>query len=344
MGKKQLALRNISLITHHAFWAEPLGCGTLMRGRYRLLKNCTKSINVLYLTTTDRTCPLPGMTIRVNQRLTNSDLKSIKDYVRENRIDLCYFSYNQLGFLCDLLDCETAVEIHDVIHLRQKQFEDYGYRAPYIKSKQQELEELRRYSYVISINREETTYLKKSGLENTHYLPPSLSFKPTLPPSQEDHLGFIGSQAKPNIDGLSNFLAKQPKLPNHLVLAGPITTCDLLKQYQSNSITSLGVIGSPSEFYRKIGLAISPIRFGAGLKIKVLESLAHGRPVLATKHSVEGFPDGIEDVVTVEDDVEKWTGDLIKRALVTPHDRIKQFFEQSFSPNVVQLRLISILG
>ncbi|MCC5022042.1 MAG: glycosyltransferase [Candidatus Synoicihabitans palmerolidicus] len=31
-----------------------------------------------------------------------------------------------------------------------------------------------------------------------------------------------------------------------------------------------------------------PVRFGSGTKIKVLESLANGRPVIAAKHAVRG--------------------------------------------------------
>jgi glycosyltransferase involved in cell wall biosynthesis len=40
-------------------------------------------------------------------------------------------------------------------------------------------------------------------------------------------------------------------------------------------------------------VALSPVRFGGGLKIKVFEALSFGKPVLATQHSIDGFPKNI---------------------------------------------------
>ena len=42
-------LGNVCLVTHHPFWVEPLGCGTLIRSRYELLKKICQNVYVLYI-------------------------------------------------------------------------------------------------------------------------------------------------------------------------------------------------------------------------------------------------------------------------------------------------------
>lgn len=53
-----------------------------------------------------------------------------------------------------------------------------------------------------------------------------------------------------------------------------------------------GFVKDYGQFVRSCSAMVAPLRFGGGVKIKVLESLAYGRPVIATPIGAEGIPLG----------------------------------------------------
>lgn len=321
---------NICLVTHHPFWGEPLGCGTLIRARYDLLKKICKNVYVLYITTSDNKCPLPGGTLKLNTIFRTEDLSAIKEFLKNQNISTCYFSYDQFGFLTEFTECKNIVEIHDVMHLREAQFNKFGYEAPYQVTKDDEMKSLQRYDNVLSLNLNEVTYLKENGIANAMYLPPNLPFNNKCEISSNGSFGLIGSMAKPNLDGLG-YLDVEITSSEKFVLAGPISMHEEAGSRLGSHVRKLGIIENPASFYNSVEVTLSPIRFGGGLKIKVFEALSFGKPVLATKHSIDGFPENIEDVVTVIDDIASWKLDTIEAASKVRRADIKDFFVSNFN-------------
>ena len=72
-------------------------------------------------------------------------------------------------------------------------------------------------------------------------------------------------------------------------------------------VENIGPVASLDDFYDQVDLTVAPIRLGAGMKVKVVESLAHGRPVLATPEALTGLPPALLPYVLVGGDV---PGDL----------------------------------
>jgi O-antigen biosynthesis protein len=83
----------------------------------------------------------------------------------------------------------------------------------------------------------------------------------------------------------------------HLWLVGSNPTEEVL-QLASADVTVTGYVTDDEllEFYRTARVAIVPLRFGAGVKGKVLEALHHGLPLVTTPVGVQGL-DGLESVV-----------------------------------------------
>lgn len=54
-------------------------------------------------------------------------------------------------------------------------------------------------------------------------------------------------------------------------------------------------------YYRRCGVAVVPLRFGAGVKGKVLEALHHGLPIVTTSVGAQGLA-GLEDAAVVRDE------------------------------------------
>ena len=336
-------MSRLCIITSHPFWNEPLGCGSLMRARYELLSKIDPSLRVIYITRSNEECPLPNSgTLKVQGPFTDEHVEVLTNFVLREKIGTCFFSYSIFDKLAARLPCRKAVEIHDVLHLRQKAYEDHGYEAPVKKEKAAELESLAHFDSVLCINRDEAQYLTELGVPGVHYLPPAMPFNPVPLPRGEISAGLIGSSAVPNVDGLKHAIAALQQLP-HLVLAGSLSLNQVLNDIAGDNVERLGILPEVRSFYEKIHVALSPVRFGGGLKIKVLEALAHGRPLIATAHSVEGFPPGIEEVVLVEDDFSRWNEAMVRRAAATSASRISEYFRDNFSPERGVKLLSSIL-
>jgi glycosyltransferase involved in cell wall biosynthesis len=329
--------RRVCILTSHPFWLEPLGSGAVMRSRYKILREISDEVLVLYLTKRNDKNPYPGGTIYLNNELDSSHVKEILRYLSDKKITSVYFSYDQFPGLAKVIPCHTVVETYDVLHLRQAQFERFGYAAPFLREKTQELASLGSYDTVISLNTDETKYLVDNGIKGARYIPPASSFY-QIPAQQKSSImpGFLGSSAKPNQDGLQLLLDVATVWPC-LTLAGSVGA--KASQGLSEHILNLGIVPDVKAFYERIDVALSPIRFGGGLKIKVFEALAHGRPVLATEHSIEGFPDGIRDVVHVKDDILTWTYEDVLSASQISVESIGAYFRSVFDYQVIRSKL-----
>jgi glycosyltransferase involved in cell wall biosynthesis len=88
----------------------------------------------------------------------------------------------------------------------------------------------------------------------------------------------------------------------------------------SKGVRILGYVRDVGPYWRECRLSVAPLRFGAGVKGKINESLAHGVPVVATSIAAEGMflengrsaliadgPDAFaEAVVRLYDDKSLW--------------------------------------
>ena len=66
-----------------------------------------------------------------------------------------------------------------------------------------------------------------------------------------------------------------------------------------------------SELYRTCRLVVVPLRYGAGVKGKVVEAIYNGAPIVTTSVGSEGIP-GVEDVLLVEDQPEAFADTVVK--------------------------------
>lgn len=100
--------------------------------------------------------------------------------------------------------------------------------------------------------------------------------------------GYLGS-ANPwnvaSVRALDAALAEAPELS--WLLAGQITRRDL--RLRSRPV-SLGPVREPQEFYRAVECVLNPMTGGTGLKVKTVEALAFGLPVLGTRDAFAGLP------------------------------------------------------
>jgi glycosyltransferase involved in cell wall biosynthesis len=81
---------------------------------------------------------------------------------------------------------------------------------------------------------------------------------------------------------------------------------------------------------------VVPLLTGSGIRVKILEGMALGRPVVTTSRGIEGIPAKIHPYVVVEDDPNMFGDQLIKlladpqeqeRMLTEARDFVSRYFD-----------------
>lgn len=93
-----------------------------------------------------------------------------------------------------------------------------------------------------------------------------------------------------------------------LTVAGRGADPALLKQLQdAPALHYLGFVENVDALYAGAKVFIAPLLDGSGIKIKIINSLARGIPVVTTTAGVEGFPPGFDDFVKIADSAQEFS-------------------------------------
>ena len=108
-------------------------------------------------------------------------------------------------------------------------------------------------------------------------------------------IGFIGGYAhQPNVDAVTYFLDEiwpiiRSRQPDQTFYVIGSHLPDILSQRSDQGVEFVGYVADLELWLRKLRLTVAPLRFGAGAKGKVVSSLAHGVPCVATSLAAEGM-------------------------------------------------------
>lgn len=157
---------------------------------------------------------------------------------------------------------------------------------------------------------------------------------------------FIGSlDWQPNKDGLDWFLANvYPSLGDiPLTIAGKGNySCDM------KNITILRNYDSTEDLLSNHRLMIVPILSGAGIRIKILEAMKYGMPLISTRIGAEGIDFNL-DTMIIEDDAAQWISQIQlayhKPSLLSEmSQKAKTAFESNYSKEVIMDRWQKVIS
>lgn len=221
-----------------------------------------------------------------------------------------------------------------------------------LESKRLEFDLMRRADAVFVVSSFEAELLKKEGIPTPTFVISNVhqAIHADYQPQGRNGLLFVGMfQHAPNIDAALYFaheiwpqlLKQMPETKLYLIGAAPTSEISALN---SENLIVTGQVNDLRPYFLNCRMSIAPLRFGAGIKGKVLESMAHGLPVVGTTIAGEGIAvrhsenmllaetpaDFVEQICALSAEDQLWS-QLSAGGM--------QIVDQNFSPAVVRQQL-----
>lgn len=298
-------------------------------------------------------------------RFENDKIKeNILEILKEKRFDAIIFeSIFSAVFIDDIKKNSAAKLIIRTHNTEFKIWKDLSKNASYLKRrylkklakdlKKEERELLNKADLIFSISERDTYNFNKLSVHTKIVTIPVAieeSDQSYLPTSS--NISFLGAMNwQPNIEAveilfeaiLPRLRSKNPKL--ELNLAGSFMD-DRFKSDPSVGIFNHGFVKVPEAFLAHNGIFVAPIESGSGVKIKVLEALATGTPVVTTTKGAEGIKS--TDAILIEDNIEKMCSKIEKllsseSQQATLSKQAKEFVHQNYSINSISKLILTEL-
>jgi glycosyltransferase involved in cell wall biosynthesis len=257
-------------------------------------------------TATTKTIPRPSTIRKYAPFIT-----ALQD-LRSHDYDFVWAERPNVARVCEPFVRRTILDLDDIEHVkiaRRMSFEAPGasrvhnmYR--YRVYRHLELSWSRQFLASVVCSEEDRQYLKRNGCHNAVTVPngpnvagmwdvppPSRRFNPNTPL----RMVFLGNvDAKPNSDAIEFFvdevlpplLARSPEAT--LDVIGPGTPVPIDPRFASR-VRFRGFVDDLGMALAQYDILVAPLRFGGGTKVKVLDAMAQGIPILTTAVGAEGL-------------------------------------------------------
>ena len=250
------------------------------------------------------------------------------------------------------------IDTQDAMHLRLKQYRGSNVYSFFHCTLQDELRCLRRADKNLIIQAEEKRIFGEYLRDDQLLLAPHAH--DIAPPPETKRKGarllFVGAPHAANVEGLKWFAAKVwPSIYTtnrnvRLTIAGNVGR--VLQQddsfvYPSDGIEILGFVESIVAVCHNADVFVNPILRGSGLKLKVVEALCCGLPVVSTSKGIEGIPGIAEcEAVRIADTPDSFSAavDELLSAKRDHSEAALSFAEQNFSETVAYEELRAVLS
>lgn len=212
----------------------------------------------------------------------------------------------------------TATIMHDLFHKRAEMVAETGVLDSVTAvNKVDEIRMLGLADLVIAIQQAEADFIIENLPDQPVLtVPMSFPIADEPQPGHNDEILFVGSNTEPNIAGLKWFFENcWPKIleavPNAtLTVAGSVSS-GMAGFPHPKAVQYRGIVDDLAPLYERAGVVISPLTFGSGLKVKLIEALALGKAMVASSVTLQGVETIAEHAVLKADHADDFTGAVI---------------------------------
>lgn len=217
---------------------------------------------------------------------------------------------------------------HDVEYIRRRRnFENKpGTRAGALKSlwmatERAETMVLKSVDAVLTVTDRDSQEVLSAGARQAICLPTGIDTQTCRPPEHEPTgpgLVYVGAFSHhPNVDAMLWFVndilpiiqKTQPFTTLTIVGSGPPTKITELAGHRNVTVT--GAVPEVGPFIQQAKISVVPLRVGSGIKGKIIEAMAFGRPVITTSIGAEGMGLSHGENVIIADDARSFAAAVI---------------------------------
>lgn len=192
-------------------------------------------------------------------------------------------------------ECERILTVEDFITLNL--FERHQGKIPLGECIDEEVRRVRLFQHAICISGEELAFFSRlCPATRMHHIPHFLPAPALDARDDKRHdVVYVGSDNPFNQEGATWFLEEVYPLlreARRVVVVGSVNRHLAAYRTRYPEIEFVPHVEDLGAIYRSSRVAICPIFGGTGLKIKVVEALAYGLPVVCTPQGMVGMPSG----------------------------------------------------
>jgi len=243
------------------------------------------------------------VTLDLNFRGVLKEYTATADFIHASRLETFAFLPKSVWSktLLDLDECHVttwrrkqSIKPADTLKQRLESFIRYFDTIRIANYQKQTVKQVASAFVCSEVERNRVNYSQLQVIPN---VAKSLPNFPAVSESQKKRLLFIGNlSTPPNVDAVLYFVKDVwEKVLEHcptcqLVIVGREPCDEILALAGSKQIEVHANIKNLDEVYQDATVALVPLRFGAGTKLKLLEAFGYGVPVVSTSIGCEGLP------------------------------------------------------
>jgi len=255
--------------------------------------------------------------------------RAFKKILKENNYDYIYINYASWATLLEnnhfIKGSIKVIDTHDFITAQHQKKNDIG------QSFKEEIRRISLFDIALAISVEEQ-YIFSQFCKNKVVLVPMMMDKPENFNTTEERSFDLIYVASDNVHNRKSakwfFNEVYPLLPMnlHICIIGQIN--EHLNINASNIIT-VNFAEDLSPYYRNAKVALCPMLTGTGTKIKVVEALSYGLPVVCNSRGVDGLINKTNNGCLVSDDPIEFGNNIMK--LLTDKSEYKKQAENALA-------------
>ncbi|MEX2592689.1 MAG: glycosyltransferase [Anditalea sp.] len=272
--------------------------------------------------------------------------KKFEEILRGSHYDHIIISYL---YWADLIEntklfqgTKTIVDIHDFLTLHHLKDKKFKLGATF----EDEINKLNQFDEVWTVSSDEQFIFSQFCKSIIRLIPPFFT-KPSKgkPWTEKTYdLVYVASNNSHNQLSIDWFFKKvYPLLPpdHSICIIGRIS--DYIGNYPN--VHKITYTENLQEHYESSKIALCPMLSGTGVKIKVVEALSHGLPVVCNSRGMDGLPNKINNGCLVSDDPEEFAQHIIY--LINhqhAYDQQSRMGEELFNSHFESQKVRSILN
>lgn len=283
-----------------------------------------------------------------------------KAFIEQFNPDIILIEYLRLNYLLKGTRRHsklcTIIDTHDLLHKRAQFYQVQNLKSGLEITEGEEFKLLKQYDAILAIQSEDANILQKALPQNKILtVPHGIQLRDICFPKDHEvvKIGFLAPKNDVSIRSLNSFLElcwpsilEKSKVPVELRVAGHVGSA--ISPKRSQNLKVLGYVECLDNFFEELDIFVHPLLAGSGLKIKIIEAISRGIPVVTTRAGGQGLASGSSSGIRIEEDIVS----LERSLLLLINDAelrkkysasAKRYCKENFSTRAAYAELVSFL-